>query len=169
VISIRAPRPDELERLRDIEWAAGAMFIDVGLGHIAEHEPASVETLADYVAADAAYVIVVDDQVVGYSVTDMVDGTMHLEQLSVHPDHGRRGLGAALLEHVCDEARRGGFHDVTLTTFRDVAWNGPFYARHGFVVMTDDEIGPELRELRDHEAAAGLDPDLRACMRRALG
>jgi GNAT superfamily N-acetyltransferase len=166
--SIRAPRPDELESLRDIERAAGRIFADVGLVGVAAHEPESVEALADYVRDGRAWVVTEHDVPVGYAVVDIVDGLAHLEQLSVHPEHGRKGLGAALLEHVCGWARQRRYPAVTLTTFADVPWNAPFYAGHGFRVLTDAEIGPGLRALRAHEAAYGLDPGRRVCMRREL-
>jgi GNAT superfamily N-acetyltransferase len=89
--------------------------------------------------------------------------------MSVHPDHGRRGLGATLLNHVCAWARAEGLPSVTLTTFADLPWNAPFYAKHGFRVMREDELGPELRALRDDETAHGLDPERRVCMSTALG
>jgi N-acetylglutamate synthase-like GNAT family acetyltransferase len=86
----------------------------------------------------------------------------------VHPDFGRRGLGAQLLEHVCVCASHEGFAAVTLTTFSHLAWNAPFYAAHGFREITNDELGPGLRLLREEEADDGLDPALRVCMRRDL-
>ena len=165
---IRAPRRDELQLLRDIEWAAGAIFADIGLAEVAADEPASVETLSEYNRGGRAWVITdtADDAPLGHAIVDIVDGQAHLEQLSVLPDHGRRGLGAQLLEHVCTWAAEDGYPAVTLTTFRDVAWNAPFYAKHGFRTMSAADIGPELDELRAKEAEHGLDPVLRVCMQR---
>jgi GNAT superfamily N-acetyltransferase len=167
--SIRAPRRHELGLLRDIERAAGALFADAGLPEVAAHEPASVEELAAYLDTGRAWVAAVGDQPVGYALVDVVDGVAHLEQLSVHPDFGRRGLGASLLAHVCEWSRAQGFDAVTLTTFEHLAWNAPFYARHGFEELAEHELGPELRRLRDDETRHGLDPRLRVCMRRRLG
>jgi len=99
----------------------------------------------------------------------MVAGCAHLEQISVQPDHGGRGLGAMLLEHVCEWAQEQGFPAITLTTFADVAWNAPFYAKHGFRVVTDADMGSELAARRAYEATLGLDPSRRVCMRRDLG
>ena len=165
--TIRAPRANELQLLRDIEWAAGVMFIEIGLPDVATTEPSTVEELAEYVHQGRAWVIADDaDEPVGYAVVDVVDGLAHLEQLSVHPDHGRQGLGGTLVEHICDWAATQNFAAVTLTTFVDVAWNAPFYAKHGFRALAADELGPELRELCDLEASHGLDPELRVCMRR---
>ena len=164
--SIRAPRTDELELVREVERAAGLLFGSVGMHEIAEHEPPSVEELAAYQRADRIWVLVHDDVVAGYALADVVDGAAHLAQLSVQPTRGRQGFGTALLTHVCDWARRRGLAAVTLTTFEHVPWNGPYYAERGFRALADDEIGPELEHLREEEAAHGLDPDLRVCMRR---
>jgi len=165
--TIRAPRADELELLRDVERAASALFADVGLADVAAHEPESIESLARYRGNGRSWVVADDnDQPVAYAVVDIVDGLAHLEQISVSPDHGRQGLGAALLAHVCEWAREQHHDAVTLTTFKDVPWNAPFYAKHGFHVMTEEEIGPELRQLRVQEAEHGLDPETRVCMSR---
>ena len=165
---IRLAQLDEREQLRDIEGAAGAVFADVGLEDVAKHEPESVEGLGEYIDAGRAWVIVEDAAPVGYAVVDIVDGLAHLEQLSVRPEYGRRGLGAALLEFVCDWARRQHFGGITLTTFADLPWNAPFYAQHRFYALASSELGPELRIQRAEEAAAGLDPARRVCMRRDL-
>lgn len=166
---IRTPRLDELERLRDIERSAGALFAEAGMPEVAAHEPDSAAVLAQYVRAGRAWVIALDDIPVGYAVVTVVDANAHLEQLSVHPDAGRRGLGTQLLQHVCAWALAEGYPAVTLTTFAHLPWNAPFYAKHGFRVLPRDEIGPELRALRDEETAHGLDPALRVCMSAALG
>jgi len=167
--TIRAPRSDEMERLRDIERAAGALFVEAGMPEVAAHEPDPADVLAQYAGAGRAWVVTLDHNPVGYAVVAIVDGNAHLEQVSVHPDAARRSLGTMLLHHVCAWAREHGYPAVTLTTFTDLPWNAPFYAKHGFVVMPEDEIGPELRALRDEETAHGLDPEQRVCMTAALG
>ena len=74
----------------------------------------------------------------------------HLEQLSVHPDHGRRGVGRALLRAGIEWAHDHGYRELTLVTYREVPWNGPFYATEGFV-----EVGPA----DDWLAARGFAPE----------
>ena len=165
---IRAPRPDELESLRAIERAAGTLFAQVGLDDVAADEPETIEALGAYLAAGRIWVICLDDMAVGYGVVDIVDGAAHLEQMSVDPRYGRRGLGAALLTYVCEWARHKPFEAVTLTTFRHLPWNAPFYAKQGFRVLDDADVGPELHHRWAEEAAHGLDPELRVCMRRDL-
>ncbi len=168
--AIRAPSSDELEILRDIERDAGRLFAEIGFDDIAAHDPGSVAMLADYLRNGRIWVIADTDanEPLGYVMLDILDGHAHVEQISVRPDHGRRGLGAALLEGACSWATRQGFAAITLTTFRDVAWNAPFYAKHGFRILDEHEAGPELTERRAEEEAHGLDPALRVCMLRDL-
>ena len=68
---------------------------------------------------------------------------------------GGRVSDSALVEGTCDWARSGHFGAITLTTFRDVPWNGPFYESLGFVAM--DTLTPELSAIREHERSIGDD------------
>ncbi len=104
--------------------------------------------------AAAWRVLVTGRPVLGFAVLERVDDGVHLEQLSVHPSAGRRGLGSALLEAAVRTAREAGAARLTLTTYADVPWNRPWYAARGFAEVTDP--GPELAALVDAEAAAGL-------------
>jgi ribosomal protein S18 acetylase RimI-like enzyme len=165
---IRPVRPDELARLQDIERAAGATFVDVGMPEIAADEPPSVAALESHRAAGRAWAVESSGVVAGYVLVDVVDGAAHVEQVSVDPAFARRGLGRRLIDHVAAVAEAKGRPAVTLTTFRDVPWNAPYYRRCGFRDLAESELGPELRRLRDAEAAHGLDPTLRVCMRRDL-
>jgi hypothetical protein len=54
---------------------------------------------------------------------------------------------------------------VTLTTFRDIPWNAPFYARLGFHELTDCELTPALQARVVEEAAHGLPTEMRVVMR----
>ena len=46
---------------------------------------------------------------------------------------------------------------MTLTTFADAPWNGPYYRRLGWRDLPAAELGPELASIRRHEASLGLD------------
>lgn len=166
---IRAVALDELPVLQDIERAAGQCFRDVGMPEIAEDEPLTLGELADYHHAGLAWVAA-DDAAgpVAYLIADRVDGNLHVEQVSVHPDSARRGVGRSLLEHLAAHASSEGAPALTLTTFTQVPWNAPYYARCGFQVMDDDRLTPGLLKIRGREAAHGLDRWPRVCMRRAL-
>ena len=100
--------------------------------------------------AAALVVLVAADPPVGLCRIDAIGDGAHLEQLSVHPDHARRGIGRALLRAGCAWATEQGYRELTLATYRDVPWNGPFYASEGFV-----EVGP----VDDWHLARGLEPE----------
>lgn len=159
---IRPARYADVERMRTIERAAGEPFRTIGMGTVADDEPLCPTQLRAFVDGGRAWVAERDDTVAGYLIAAVVDGEGHVEQVSVDPAYAGLRLGAALVERAAEWASG----PLTLTTFRDVAWNGPYYERLGFRWLADDEIGPELRAIRDAEHAHGLDRWPRGCMRR---
>jgi GNAT superfamily N-acetyltransferase len=166
---IRDAVPDDGPALREIERLAGARFYEVGMGSIADAEPASVDTLAAYAVAGRSWVALdANRDPVGYVIADIVDGHAHVEQISVLPDHQGMGIGRALIDRVRAWAEETGKAAITLTTFTTVPWNGPLYAHLGFVAIPEEGLGPELRALRDAETHQGLDPAARTCMRLEL-
>ncbi|MEV7783071.1 GNAT family N-acetyltransferase [Kitasatospora sp. NPDC088351] len=162
---IRAAKRDELPLLCELERAAGAPFAAIGMPEIAEDEPPAPEELAHYLDGGVALVALEEDggAPVGYLLAEPVDGALHIEQVSVHPGHARQGIGRALIEHL---AATTDAPALTLTTFADVPWNAPYYARCGFRPLADAEVTPGLREIRRKEAEHGLDRWPRLCMRR---
>ena len=154
--------------MQEIEIAAGRLFAEIGMHDVAEDGAHETDVLAGYVAGGRAWVAERDETVCGYALADVLDGAAHLEQVTVNPDHGRQGIGGRLIEAVADWARGRGSETLTLLTFRDVAWNGPYYRRLGFVELPDTALGPELAALRAHEAELGLDVSVRGAMRRTL-
>jgi GNAT superfamily N-acetyltransferase len=145
---VREAGPEEFAELVRVELAADRLFESVGIG------PFTTDVGGEHLA-EADLVLVAGRPPVGFVSVQLVDGLPHVRQLSVHPDHARRGLGRALMEAATDWARTEGFAAMTLTTFRDVAWNGPFYASLGFVVV--DDPSPGVRAIREHERAIGED------------
>jgi GNAT superfamily N-acetyltransferase len=153
--------------LRTIEKEAGERFRTIGMESVADHEPPSEGELAAYAIGGRSWVAVdAADRPLGYVLVDELDGNAHVEQISVLPDAQGNGVGRALLEQVRAWARATDHLAITLSTFADVAWNRPLYEHLGFVVLTEEEIGPELRSVRQEEATHGLDPGTRVCMRR---
>ena len=166
---VRPLSPDESAAVQEIERAAGRCFVDVGMPEIAEDDPLPVSVLERSRRAGLAWVAVGNaDEPVAYLVAEPVDGGLHVEQVSVHPGHARRGIGRALLEHAATHAGAAGLRALTLTTFERVPWNAPYYRRCGFRVLAEREWTPGLRAIREREAAQGLDRWPRVCMRRDL-
>lgn len=163
---IRAARPDDLPALRELESVAGAPFRDLGMTAVADDEPPSIADLAGFQDKGRAWVVANDDEPVAYLLLDVIDGNAHVEQVSVHPDHARQGLGRKLLETAAAWAAQHGLPALTLTTYRDVPWNAPYYERLGFRVLTEAQMTAGLRSIRAHETARGLARWPRVTMRR---
>jgi GNAT superfamily N-acetyltransferase len=168
VVNIRLAREGDLSRVQQIDRASAQMFNDVGRPEVAELSW-SPEALAACRQAGRLWVITgAEDGPAGFLITDMVDGCLHVEQVSVDPGSARRGLGRALLDHAAQQAAAAGIPALTLTTFADVPWNAPYYVRCGFHVLDDAEVTPSLRAIRQREAAFWQDRWLRVCMRRDI-
>ena len=166
---IRPVTRAELPALQDIERAAGAPFRGLGMPEIADDEPPALDVLERYRRAGRCWVAVDEsDLPAAYLLAEPVDGALHIEQVSVHPRAARRGVGRALLAHAADHAREEGLTALTLTTFTDVPWNAPYYARLGFRPLPEADLTPGLREIRRAEAAHGLNRWPRVCMRAPL-
>jgi GNAT superfamily N-acetyltransferase len=166
-VPIRRARVTELERLRDIERDAGRAFAEIGMGEIAADEPPSVSELREFAEAGRAWVATdTDDVPVAYLLSALVDEAAHIEQVSVLAPSRGRAIGAALIDHLSAIAARDGRRWVTLTTFRDVPWNAPYYERLGFTTIGSGEYGPELAALVEVEASRIPGELPRVAMRR---
>ncbi|MCP3819272.1 GNAT family N-acetyltransferase [Streptomyces sp. A3M-1-3] len=166
---IRLATAAELPALQGIERAAGEPFRALGMAAIADDEPPALDLLARFQDAGRAWVATDErDRPVGYLIAELVDSAAHIEQVSVRPEAARRGVGRALIDHLAAHARAEGLTALTLTTFAEVPWNAPYYARLGFHVVDGPALTPGLREILRAEAAHGLDRWPRVCMRRGL-
>ncbi|GLW08478.1 GCN5 family N-acetyltransferase [Microtetraspora sp. NBRC 13810] len=159
---VRPARECDLLSLVAVELAADELFAEVGI----RFPPGT--TVIEGVS-DPSRVLVCGDPPEGFALTGTADGLVHLEQLAVRPSAGRRGIGGRLLAAVCDHAARLGVPGVTLTTYRDVPWNAPWYARHGFTVLPREHWGDELAALVAHERDLGIEVAPRVVMFRAVG
>jgi GNAT superfamily N-acetyltransferase len=163
---IRAGAADDVEAMQRIELEAGARFREIGLDAIADDDPPAATTLLRHVDAGTAWVAVDETgHRIGYATASVVDDNGHLDQVSVVPDAAGRGIGRALIDHVHAWARATGHDAVTLTTFTNVAWNGPYYERLGYEMVAAEHLGPELAAIRADEIAAGLEVSPRTAMR----
>lgn len=165
--SIATARPRDLTRLPAIELAAARL--------LAGHAPESIlnattdsEILRKAQRDGHLWVALADDLAVGFAHVEVIEREAgYLEEIDVDPEHGQRGLGTKLILHVCGWAAGNGYASVTLTTFRDVPWNMPFYARLGFEILLPAELSPALCAVVADETRRGLDPGRRVVMRRA--
>lgn len=166
-ITVRPTRPGDVTALPAIERAAGERFRDYPeLAWLAEGEVISAEQHLDYAERGLSWLALANDQPVGFILAELHVSSLFIVELSVHLDWQGKGIGRRLIACVADQARIRGLASLTLTTFRDVPWNAPFYARLGFEMITT--LTPELREKREEETAHGLAYDARCAMRLPL-
>jgi GNAT superfamily N-acetyltransferase len=166
---IRAARRHELPTLQDIENEADLVFRRVAMPWVLPMAPADRGLLEDarragrlWVAADGA------NRPIGFALLRRLDGKAWLHQLSVLPRHAGRGIGGALLEQACLEARQERHAALFLSTYLGVPWNAPFYARRGFSVVPLAQYTAVMRLERAHERQLGHPIWRRCLMRREL-
>ena len=165
--TVRAAKSDDLAVLPVIEQAAAAQFRTTNYAALADFELAS--TAIDLEHENVWVVVNGDDQPVGFAIVHVEESSVvHLHEIDVHPQHARQGLGRWLIEAVAKWAQEQGAKALTLTTFGDVPWNGPYYERLGFRKLEIDELSSALQAIRSAEAAAGLPMANRICMQLDL-
>jgi len=168
-VRIEPARRDDLPKLARVERAANRLFVERGVTGVTAGDVSSHAELAE--AFEAGLVWIARDEAgepIGFALLRLVDGQPHVEEIDVDPAFGRRGIGRALLETALAWASAAGHRAITLTTFREVPWNAPFYQSAGFRALAPSEIGPGLRAIMDDETTRGLDPGQRVAMRREL-
>lgn len=154
---VRHATAADLPLLPAIEGSANGLF--AGVPMVADL-PASVtpaEGWRDALAAGTLWVV--DDgrgRPVGFLGAERIDGGLHVHEVDVARACQGRGLGRRLLAHVIAWARAEGLTFLSLTTFRSVPWNGPFYASMGFREV--EAPPPRLAGLVAAETRRGL-PD----------
>jgi GNAT superfamily N-acetyltransferase len=154
---IRSARVEELPLLAQIERSAAVLFLDTPYTFLANDEPLSLDFVQQRFQVGQVWVAVdKQDVVVGFAITREVDDTIYLQEMDVDPAHGRRGLGAALVETVCTWAKLQGYKAISLSTFRDLPWNAPFYAKLGFRILDESELSIGFQHIRQQEQADGL-------------
>ena len=163
--SIAPAQPIHLKELAGIELSAAI--------RLKGYAPVSVlaETTPEqefYAAQEAGrlWVALADEIPVGFALVEILDQDHpHLQEMDVVPEHGCRGLGSSLLRTVLEWTRCSGYEEITLTTFRAIPWNMPFYSQLGFEEIPADELRTELKSIVQDEAKRGLDPNERVVMR----
>jgi predicted N-acetyltransferase YhbS len=165
---IRSARVEELPLLSQIEDSAAALFLDTPYAFLVNDEPLSLDFVQQQFQAGRVWVAVDCHEIIGYAIAREVDNTLYLQQIDVAPEHGRRGIGSALVKMVCDWAKQQGYAIVSLSTFRDLPWNAPFYAKLGFCPVAEVELTSGFQQIRLFESEAGLPISERVIMYSVL-
>jgi ribosomal protein S18 acetylase RimI-like enzyme len=166
---IRPARIEDLVALAKIEQAAAILFQDTPYAFLVDAAPLPLDFVIQQFQAGRVWVAANDrDTPVGYAIAQEIDGNAYLQQIDVHPAYGRRGIGRKLIERVCVWAQHQNYHKVFLSTFRNIEWNAPFYAKIGFQILAEVELTSGFQQIRRKEAEAGLPIDQRVIMYHEL-
>jgi GNAT superfamily N-acetyltransferase len=156
-ITIRPGRTGDLAFLDPIDASGAETFARYGQP-LADGSPpappghwAAVLTSGLLCIADAA-----DAGPVGFLAGERAEGGLYVAQLNVAMQHQRQGVGRRLMLAAIDWARGERLTAVTLTTFRDIPWNAPFYAMLGFVEPPPNALPAHLVAHLADEAARGF-------------
>ena len=163
VTAVRYATRTDLEHLAGVEGQADSLFRTLWEDAGQDWSDWPGVTAGESRAAQPGFILAVGQPLLGFAqVLDLgvVGGSgLHLEQIAVCPDAMRQGIGRMLIRAAMGVALDRGARELTLMTYADVAWNGPWYAREGFVPVTP-ESHPErwaaLSPLRASEERMGL-------------
>lgn len=169
IYTIRSARAEDLALLAPIEQSAAVLFQNTPYSFLVSAEPLPLAFVQQRFQAGQVWVAVDrDDTAIGYAITNEVDDTLYLQQIDVEPSCGRRGVGSDLVRTVCVWAKSHGYPVVSLSTFREIPWNAPFYAKLGFQILDESEITPSFQQIRLKESEAGLPLSERVIMQCKL-
>jgi GNAT superfamily N-acetyltransferase len=167
-ISIRLARPSDAQGLPDVERDAGRSFLTIpDLAWIASDTVTSADEHLSRIVQGTIWVAEhASAGVIGFLNAEVTGPELHIWETAVRGEFQQRGIGARLLDAALDHARAAGLAALSLTTFRDVAWNAPFYARNGFAIVEGDALDERLASLLRQEASWGM--PRRCAMRRPV-
>ncbi|WP_395369646.1 GNAT family N-acetyltransferase [Komagataeibacter diospyri] len=166
--SIRVAVDDDASFLPAIERSAGQAFRSVPeLAWVADDGVMSVDAHRACIATRTCWVAV-DEQgrIAGFLSAQPCGQDLHILEMSVDHDRQGRGLGRRLLSAAYGGARALGLSGLTLTTFRALPWNAPFYEKSGFSLLSSDRLDARLAAALREEAQAGFPAGSRCAMRR---
>lgn len=170
-VIIRSAQDDDYSCLLDIELDAAKAFKDYPeyAGMCDELDPL---TQGQYrpLSKDEGKIYVAEKsgKLIGFVLIDYIDGQPHLKEIDVLQAYAKQGIGTGLLKQAFKWAMDNRFKYMTLTTYRDLVFNGPFYKKHGFEIIQPCEKWPELKKMRQQEIDNGWDIAPRVAMVKTL-
>jgi N-acetylglutamate synthase-like GNAT family acetyltransferase len=137
-IRVTRLQEDQIDALIQVEQACSAMYHEIGF----DAAEVPVRTFADIAHLPRhhnVYVAEADHVVAGYVAwRDESPGVAYIEELSVHPQFQRFGVGSKLLATVEEDAVNSGLGDVIAKKIERAMWATMFYAHHGFTQIGEN-------------------------------
>lgn len=157
---LRPATSDDAPAIRVIEERSVQKFGTIPeLAHLAQpgtFTPNSISGLNTWLSRGKVFLALdssaSESKAVGVIAALPKDDTMYIAEISVLEEHNRKGVGGMLLNAVFDWARERVAQTgdkvarVSLTCYKDVPWNGPWYRRKGFVEVDAESLGIEHEE-----------------------
>jgi len=162
--TIRPATPADLACLPAIERSAAEAFRGAGVSLSPDDPVSAADAWRPALRAGTLWVAVNESgRIVGFLAARRINRVLHIDEMDVAFDHQRRGFGRGLLDAAIAWARSAGLKEVTLTTFRDLAFNRQFYASAGFVEIAPNQMSPRIAGILSREADY-FDPAERCAM-----
>lgn len=160
--------PADFPAMIALEKRANQLFRSIGYDFVGDADVSDAEEHEEVMRDGLTLVARAGEIVAGFAMFTRLDGEAHLDEIDVDPDHHRKGLARALIGAGEAWARSEGYGEMTLTTYRDAAWNAPFYRRIGFEEFAPGPDRPALLALIEKEAKWGFAARPRIAMRKRL-
>ncbi len=169
-IQIRRARVADAAFLPAIETSAAALFrSDPQLAWLADAEVADAQSHRENIQHHPVWVALTEDGIrCAFLNAQVCDLELHVWEISVATGHQGQGIGKRLLQAAREFALEQQLTALTLSTFRELAWNEPFYQRQGFVTLQPAQLSPRLRQVLADETQHGLPESRRCAMRLTL-
>ena len=168
MIRIRLASADDVPKVAPLEKAAAELFRTIGMDAVADDPPIAEAILLQAVEESRLWVAVEYGVLKAYLLGDFLPQSLHIEQVTVHPDAARRGLGALMIESVSADPRSKALGLITLTSFANVPWNAPYYERIGFHDIAESDWPEGVAEKVAADNKHGLDAWPRLVMQRVI-
>jgi GNAT superfamily N-acetyltransferase len=168
ILTIRRGVEADIPALQNLEHDAAQSFRAIGYDFCADGPVRETEEHERGLSDGAIFVAKVDGQNAGFVLLWPVDGNAHITEVSVARAFQKRGLGRALVETAENWARETGYTEMTLTTFRDVSWNAPFYESVGYRTFVPGGERIELAAVQAEETKSGFNVKPRVAMKKSL-
>ncbi|WP_018996685.1 GNAT family N-acetyltransferase [Hirschia maritima] len=172
IFRLRPARSDEVETLQLIDIKSCEIFRDTGLIDLgptsAQLQPIPEEKLRQGLGDGLLWISADErDNPIGFALCSHKQECLYLDQVSVLPEHGQRGLGRQLVFEAISAARDHDYKHITLSTFRDVPWNGKFYRSMGFKEIPRRRLAAWQLELEQLQKST-MDVSKRCFMQKSV-
>lgn len=168
MIRIRLATTDDVPKVAPLEAAAAEVYRTIGMDAIADDAPIAESLLLQAVEEQRLWVAVEYGELRAYLLGDFLPESLHIDQVTVHPDAARRGIGALVIESASSDERAKERGCVTLTSFANVPWNAPYYERIGFMDIAESEWPAGIAEKVAEDQENGISRWPRVVMRRDI-